>query len=268
VRSRAERGAWRPGARLLSAWLLGAWLLGTGFVAHAARAADAPRAAAVPRTAIDDAALDAAVAQVRKDPNVGGEKKTKMLHWISSDKPPPKTATPTAPWILQFFDYLAQTANLLIWGAGILAAGFVGVGIYRLVRARGPRVKSLQAAARATRIGEFDIRPDSLPADVGAAARALLEAGRTREALALLYRGSLSRAVHTYGVPIGEAFTEGEVLRAVDARLDAPRADYFRELVALWQRFVYAGERAGAESVARLCAGFGATLDRTPGVAP
>jgi hypothetical protein len=89
----------------------------------------------------------------------------------------------------------------------------------------------------------------------------LLEAGREREALSLLYRGALSRAVHRHGIAIGAAATEGEALRAVNATLDPPRAAYFTDLVALWQRTVYAGESVSAKPIARLCRGFAESLE-------
>jgi hypothetical protein len=107
----------------------------------------------------------------------------------------------------------------------------------------------------------LDIRPESLPENIGAAALELLEAGREREALSLLYRGALSRAVHRYGLPILPSATEGEALRAVNATLDPPRAAYFADLVALWQRAVYAGELVSAKPIDRLCRGFATSLE-------
>jgi hypothetical protein len=107
----------------------------------------------------------------------------------------------------------------------------------------------------------MDISPESLPEDIGAAALALLEAGRTRDALSLLYRGALSRAVHRHGVLIGESYTEGEALKAVRAKLDPSRADYFADLVGVWQRAVYAGEAVLPEPIARLCRSFVPALE-------
>ena len=107
----------------------------------------------------------------------------------------------------------------------------------------------------------LDIRPESLPENIGAAALELLEAGREREALSLLYRGALSRAVHRHGIAILPSATEGEALRAVNATLDPPRAAYFADLVTLWQHAVYAGERVSAKPIDRLCRGFAASLE-------
>ncbi len=89
----------------------------------------------------------------------------------------------------------------------------------------------------------------------------LLEAGRPRDALSLLYRGALSRAVHRYGVAIDESFTEGEALRAVNERLEPPRAAYVSDLVGVWQRVVYAGEDRRTGGDRRLCRGFLPALD-------
>src|ERR1700677_885111 len=116
-----------------------------------------------------------------------------------------------------------------------------------------------------TTVQGLDIRPESLPEDIGAAALALLDAGREREALSLLYRGALSRAVHRYGIAILPSATEGEALRAVNATLDPSRAAYFSDLVTLWQRAVYAGESVSAKPIARLCRGFSESLE---GAAP
>lgn len=199
--------------------------------------------------------VDAAVLHARADPNLGLETKSKKLRWVSEDKTAaPKPAKPWA-WLVGLFEFLGQTASLLLWILGFVAAGLLGVWLYRLLNARAPRVVALPSVDRAS-VGELDIRPTSLPADIGAAARALLDAGETRAALALLYRGALSRAVHRHGIAIGQAATEGEVLRAIDGRLDATGVDYFRTLVHLWQSAVYAGAPTAAEAVRPLCARF------------
>jgi hypothetical protein len=157
------------------------------------------------------------------------------------------------------FEFLGQTASLLLWIVGSIVAALGIIWIARLLRARAPRTVDRQRL-KVSHISGLDIRPASLPDDVGAAALALLEAGKTRDALSLLYRGALSRAVHRHGVAIQESFTEGEALRAVESRLETPRVDYFRELLGLWQRAVYAGQPTPAEPVAVLCSNFSATL--------
>jgi hypothetical protein len=111
---------------------------------------------------------------------------------------------------------------------------------------------------------DLDIHPDSLPDDVSAAAIELLRAGRLRDSLSLLYRASLSCAVHRFGVTLGDHNTEREVLKAVKGALDEVRALYIADLVAIWQRVVYAGETVPPDAVLPLCAGFSAHFDPPP----
>jgi hypothetical protein len=205
------------------------------------------------------AAVQAAVETLRHDPNLSHDKTIRSLHWVTGQKPPEQPKDAPA-WIVSLFQFLAQSASLVIWVAGAIALAVAAVWVYRLSKSRqsAPRVAALDGSSR---VRDLDINPNSLPADVGAAALNLLEAGRIREALSLLYRGSLSRAVHRFSVAVGESFTEGEALRAVSERLDAPRVQYFSALVASWQRVVYAAEAPTAESVAALCREFAPTFD-------
>jgi hypothetical protein len=204
------------------------------------------------------AAVQAAVETLRHDPNLSRDKTIRSLHWIAGEqKPPPKDAP---AWIASLFLFLTQSASLVIWVAGATGLAVAAVWAYRLVRSRRS-APAVAAAQGSLRVQDLDINPNSLPADVGGVALGLLEAGRTREALSLLYRGALSRAVHRFSVVVGESFTEGEALRAVGQRLERPQVKYFAALVALWQRVVYAAEAPAPESVAALCREFAPTFD-------
>ncbi|MGD0491522.1 MAG: DUF4129 domain-containing protein [Steroidobacteraceae bacterium] len=218
-----------------------------------------------PRPALEAAAhapltpdeVQAAAAKLRADPNLGSKKKIRSLRWIRSDTPHrPQQA---APWVVSLFEYLGQTGSVLLWVAGAIGVAIAAIWAYRTFKARSPAPNAM-AAPTVSRVGEMDIRPDSLPEDIGAAALALAEAGKAREALSLLYRGALSRAVHRFGITIGESYTEGEALRAVGVRLEAPRVSYFSDLVGIWRRAVYAGEPVAGDSVRHLCRGFAAAL--------
>ena len=200
--------------------------------------------------------IRAAAAKLRADPNLGGEKTLRTLRWNETKQ---EKASPPPAWLTRLFDFFAQSSSLLLWIVGAACAAIAVVWAIRMLRERVP--VAAVPESRVTSVHGLDIRPESLPADIGAAARALLEAGREREALSLLYRGALSRAVHRHGVVIPASATEGEALRAVNARLDPPRAAYFSDLVALWQRAVYAGERVMREPIDRLCRGFAASLE-------
>ena len=112
-----------------------------------------------------------------------------------------------------------------------------------------------------THVQDLDIRPESLPPDIGAAARELWDRGEQRAALALLYRGLLSRLAHVYEVPIRDSSTEGDCLTLAARRLDGVRIAYITQLVRTWQRAIYGGMAIETSVVHELCAGFAANLD-------
>jgi hypothetical protein len=93
-------------------------------------------------------------------------------------------------WIGDFFGWLAETSRMLFWL--LIAALAVSRGIpLRLFRTRIQRA-ACGASWRPRTCRTWTSGP-SLPDDVGAAARQLWDRGDTRAALALLYRGLLSR---------------------------------------------------------------------------
>jgi hypothetical protein len=226
-----------------------------------ASAASAPAANAAPvGTYLTRDEIRTAAAKLRADPNLGGEKTLRTLRWNEENQ---AHVTPPPRWLTQLIDFFAQSSSLVLWIVGAVCVAIAAVWAIRMLRERVPAAVVEERGI--TTVQGLDIRPESLPEDIGAAALALLDAGREREALSLLYRGALSRAVHRYGIAILPSATEGEALRAVNATLDPSRAAYFSDLVTLWQRAVYAGELALREPIDRLCRGFAASLE---GAAP
>jgi Domain of unknown function (DUF4129) len=227
-----------------------AWAAASGTPASAAAANAAPIGTYLTRDEIR-----AAAAKLRADPNLGGEKALRTLRWSETNRA--QGAPPS--WLTRLFDFFAQSSSLLLWMVGALCAAIAAVWAIRMLRRHAPVARVEERGV--TIVQGLDIRPESLPENIGAAALELLAAGREREALSLLYRGALSRAVHGFGVAILPSSTEGEALRAVNARLDPPGAAYFASLVALWQRAVYAGEPISAKPIDSLCRGFAVALE-------
>jgi hypothetical protein len=79
-----------------------------------------------------------------------------------------------------------------------------------------------------------------LPDDVPAAASALWQEGRRRDALALLYRASVLRLADRLGTPFPPGATEAECLRRARRLEDAEARASFAEVVRTWQRAAYA----------------------------
>ncbi len=214
----------------------------------------APAASTAIRTPLSVAAIEAAASAVRADPDLGGTQKERIWR----PKPPdPKSGPPPAAlaWLADFAGVVAEGGRYAVWLLGAVALAVVIVAARRWIAVHGNALHG--AGARLpSHVRELDIRPESLPADIGATVRELWLGGERRAALSLLYRGALSRLVHTHAVAIGAASTEGDCVRLARAALAAPSSDYVAALVQAWQLAVYGGRALATPRVLGLCDDF------------
>jgi hypothetical protein len=235
---------------MLAAWLCCALLASP---ALAQSAGDAP----------SDAEIVAAVAQVQADPNLSQERKTRTLHWERDDTPKPQQPSSLGRWIAGFFVWLGQLSRALVWVLGGLLAIWLAAFVLRMIREVGP-TGAQQSLAVPTHVRDLDIRPESLPDDIGGAAFEQWRRGEHRAALALLYRGLLSRLAHAHQVPIRDSSTEGDCLALATRHLPAERRDYVARLIGVWQRATYGGHDPDTGEVQALCESFDAALATAP----
>jgi Domain of unknown function (DUF4129) len=207
------------------------------------------------------AEIDRAVAKVKADPNLATEQTIKTLKWRSSSESKPFSFPDWLRWTVDLFQWIERSARALVWFAAAVLAGLLGVYISRIFRALDRRQAADAAFIAPTHVRDLDIRPETLPDDIGAAARALWDQGDHRAALALLYRGMLSRLAHVHHVPIRHSSTEGDCLALVAGSLAVARYEYAAGLIRVWQRSVYGRETVAAAAVHELCDGFAAALD-------
>jgi hypothetical protein len=208
-----------------------------------------------PSQTISDNDVAAALAKVKADPNLSPKRTLTIPRRNSSGKP-----WGWLKWIVQLFRFIAQYSRALIWTAVIALAIWLVAYFIRGLAARNAR-DSIGRVVTPTHVRDLDIRPESLPADIGAAARALWDAGQRRAALALLYRGLLSRLAHVHRVPIRDSTTEGDCLTLTRDHLTQARFEYSARLITVWQRAVYGGTDAEAPIVYELCDAFSGALD-------
>jgi hypothetical protein len=231
-------------------------------LALAAAMTTIPAGASAQESTIDREAVTRALDAVRADPQLNGERTMKTLRWRDAGAPVPTERIGWLGWIAGFFAWLGQSARYLVWVAAailaVLAARYV---VETATRARVARAEDEPLVAP-THVRNLDIRPASLPPDIGAAARAMWDAGDQRAALALLYRGLLSRLAHVHSVPIRDSTTEGDCLALAAEHLATPRHDYVSRLVGVWQHAVYGHEEVSAVAVHDLCDGFATALNR------
>lgn len=205
------------------------------------------------------AEIKAALDKLRADPNLSAERKTRTLRWKSEAKKPEEKSTDFLKWIGEFFSWLGQLSRVFVWIAGSLLALLLGWFLFSLIKSfrAGPKTA---AETLPTHVRDLDIRPESLPDDIGVAALDLWQRGDHRAALALLYRGLLSRLVHAHRVPIRDSSTEGDCLALAGKHLQAQRREFVGTLIRVWQRAIYGGQQPGDEEVRALCDGFAAAL--------
>ena len=214
----------------------------------------APSMAVEGRAAIGAEAVEAAVSAIRADPELGGSEKSRTWRFKDNEK---KDKPPSVdPWLLDLARWLADGGRLLVWLGGATALALLLVGARRWLAVRGDAVSASHRRLLPSHVRQLDIRPESLPDDIGAAVRARWLAGERLAALSLLYRGALSRLVHSLAVPIGDASTEGDCVRLASARLDGERMAFVRRLVAAWQVAVYGDRPVETAAVLALCDDF------------
>jgi len=208
----------------------------------------------------DTIAITRALEALRADPKLAGETRLWTLRWKPNDRKPSNDA-PWWLWITRLVAWMGQSTRYLVWVGLALLGILMVVYLGRMVR-RYNAIATEPEFEAPTHIRELDIRPESLPADVGAAAWQLWDRGQERDALALLYRGLLSRLAHVHRVPVRESSTEGDCLALAGEHAPPTAGAYATRLIPMWQRFVYGGFAASASAVHALCGEFGPALDR------
>lgn len=235
-----------------------------GAAASASSAPASGAAAPDPRAA----RIEAAVVGLHADPLLAGRHTEHRLRWkFAPDKP--ETAKPDLgflDWLVTLARFINDTSRLLLWGLAIVLVALALVGARHVVQLRAFR--RTQAAAAVSHVRDLDVRPESLPDDVGAAAWALWQSGQVSAALSLLYRGALSRMIHRFQVPITASATEGECLAMARGRLEPTALRYVTQVVRAWEANIYGGRGLSDAMGELLCTGFGQRLDgREPAAA-
>jgi hypothetical protein len=211
-------------------------------------------------SAPDRAEIARALETVKADPNLAAERTIRSLHWAHKSDSDPGERSTSLDWLIQLMTWIAQSARIVIWVAAALLVALLGIYLLSLVRGRNPSTRARRTAAP-THVRDLDIRPESLPDNIGAAARSLWDGGEHRAALSLLYRGLLSRLVHVHEVPIRDSSTEGDCLQLTATRLKDTQRSYVTGLIRIWQHAVYGGQQPGTAELYELCDGFAPTLD-------
>jgi hypothetical protein len=254
--------------RLLArALLVAACALGGAAAALAQDAGAAPAAAAAsdPRAARIESAVD----KLRADPLLSGKHMEHRLRWKDggADKKTRDDKSDLAifKWLAELARFINDTSRFLLWGIVAVLVALALVSVRHVVQLRAFR--RAKAASAVSHVRDLDVRPESLPDDVGAAAWALWQSGQVPAALSLLYRGALSRMIHRFQVPVTASATEGECLELARGRLEPVALRYVTQVVRAWEANIYGGRTLSLAMGEALCTGFGQRLDASRPVA-
>ena len=184
------------------------------------------------------------LAAVLDDP-VFGSKETKW-RWVYRQKPgdseSPQWWRALMKWLERMSEGAARVGRILVWISG---ATLLALAIYFIVR-HGERWWRWRARRDAPQmLFGLDVRRESLPEDVRAAARELL-ARDPVAALSLLYRGALSALIHAGGVEFRPGDTERDCWQRARPAMSHVGLGYFRRLLDAWLWAAY-GRRLPAK---------------------
>lgn len=177
-----------------------------------------------------------------------------------------------------FMGFLATVVKGLGWI--LVGAAIIGLIVYLARRAETVRV--LGAVKRAPKPVEafgLDLREESLPADIAAAAKELARQGAIVPCLSLLYRGALHRLVEGDELELFPGDTEHDCMRRVSESAHAGsgspgavpdavarRADYFGSLTRRWLNAAWGASPPGSDDAIGLCDGWAIHFQGQPKV--
>ena len=161
--------------------------------------------------------------------------------WVRKGEPPvakDSTAPDLSGWI-KFAQFMAEVLRVAAWMAAIALIGWL---LYFLSQRLGwfGNLLGRKMLYKPDVLFGMDLRAESLPLDIPAAARACLAAGDVRGALSLLYRGALRVLIYERDLELRAGDTEGDCVRRVSRAGPGALAAYFDRLVDAWGLIAYA----------------------------
>ncbi len=161
--------------------------------------------------------------------------------WMRKGEPPAAkdSAPPDLSGWIKFAQFMAEVLRVAVWMAAI---AFIGWLLYFLSQRLGwfGNLLGRNILYKPDVLFGMDLRAESLPADIPAAAHLCLAAGDVRGALSLLYRGALRVLIYERDLEVRASDTEGDCVRRVSRAGPGVLAAYFGRLVEAWGLIAYA----------------------------
>ena len=205
-----------------------------------------------PPSGIDDEALRHAVDEVFASGDFGHE--TTEMMWRVIPDPEVEPAKQGESRRRSGLGQLFGTILLYVIGsAGLLAILWLAIAMAGARRQERREELARRRAPPETLFG-LDLRAESMPQDIAAAALATWQAGDPLRALSLLYRGALRLLTVGRGLEIPASATEGECIRLVEQVVGGALGDHFAGLTHAWIDAAYGKRPPSDESFALILA--------------
>jgi hypothetical protein len=153
-------------------------------------------------------------------------------------KPEKEKQRPDDSGLLSLLRFIAEMLRGGVW---VLLGAVLLFALYWVLR----QLNWIRLSERATwtppsTLFGLDVRPESLPEDLAAAAQRLARSGDAVGALSLLYRGALVALLHRDQIELVSGDTEVDCLTKTRERVAARTYAYLTRLLSVWQGAAYA----------------------------
>ena len=251
----------RRSAGLAAALCVFVLVAGPAFMPNTAAAADAPDASG-PGTESDpgiagywsdDEIRPAVNAVLAKD---ALQTTREVEYWRATNPQQPRQASGNGAWLFRLLDGIGRLIAFVVEFSLWFLAAFALFLLYATRDRWLPYLRGLPARATDSpriSLAGGELTSERLPGDIPGEARRLWELGAKREALALLYRGSVFAAVMRDGVRLPPSATEDACVAAVERQTDATKSEFFRGIVSVWVRCAYGGYEPDDAAVLPIC---------------
>ncbi len=196
------------------------------------------------------------ITSVMDDPIFNTVKEVQILEYIRDKKQP--NSDRNVEWLRNFIKWmvkiLAVILKIVLWVLVFIAIILLIKYRHRLFVGFGSTIDSKKT--KPDILFGLDVRKESLPNNIIEQVLKLYHAQKYRDAMALLYRATLSKLVQEYHFDLKKGATEGDCLNLVVKELPIPtqeERDYFTELTKTWQLTAYAHQTLSEKKIKCLC---------------
>lgn len=164
--------------------------------------------------------------------------------------------TPEKPRQKRFGDLVEMVAGVLASIGSVLLYALLAIALVLILLAARrwlPWLRWRRTALTETAIEQHALSlPDTLPDGIAERALQLWQQGHGRQAMALLYRGSVAALDRLGQQPLPAGATEAQCLRAARQLPEASQRELFADTVRSWQQTAWAGQLPSEAGFAQL----------------